>query len=101
MRDAHVAICGEHIMSGSRTANFRLITAIVAVLAAIAYSGVQAPEPPGKIPQPASVAAEPEFSNFVSSGGLVPDGAPTLPAADEAVGHAAVKHAESAEAATF
>jgi hypothetical protein len=103
MRDAHVGICGEHTMSESKAANFRLITAIIAVLAVIAYSGVQTPEPPGKIPQPASasVAAEPEFSNFVSSGGLVPDGAPTVPSADQAVGHAAVKHAGSTEPATF
>jgi hypothetical protein len=105
MRDAHVGICGEHTMSESKAANFRLITAIIAVLAVIAYSGVQTTEPPGKIPQPASAsasfAAEPEFSNFVSSGGLVPDSAPTVPSADQAVGHAAVKHAESTEPATF
>ena len=90
-------------MSGARTANFRLITAIVAVLAVIAYGGVQAPEPPGKLPQAALVAAvaEPEVSNFVASGGLVPDSAPTLPSADEAVGHAAVQRPGSPEPATF
>jgi hypothetical protein len=93
-------------MSGSktvRTANFRLIAAIVAVLAMIAYSGVQAPEPPGKLPRSALAAAapEPEVSNFVASGGLVPDSAPTLPSADGAVGHAAVKRSGSPEPATF
>ena len=88
-------------MSGARTANFRLITAIVAVLAVIAYGGVQAPEPPGKIPPPAPVAAEPEVSNFVASGGLVPDSAPMPASADEGLGQAAVKRPASSGAATF
>ena len=88
-------------MSGSQTANFRLITAVVAVLAVIGYGGVQAPEPPGKLPQPAPVAAEPKVSNFVASGGLVPGSAPTPASADEGLGQAAVKRPASSGAATF
>ena len=92
-------------MSGSRATVLRLITAIVAVIAVVGYATVQAPEPPGKIPPPASVSvslsAEPVVSNFIASGGLVPDGAPTVPAAAAALGHAAIQDAESTEAATF
>ncbi|MEP6874547.1 MAG: hypothetical protein ABI887_09280 [Burkholderiales bacterium] len=78
-----------------------MITAIVAVIAVVGYAMVQAPEPPGKIPPPASVSAEPGVSNFIASGGLVPDGAPTVPEAADALGHASVEHAESTEVATF
>ena len=85
-------------MSRSRTTVRRLITAIVAVIAVVGYAMVQAPEPPGKIPPPAVVSAEPEVSNFIASGGLVPDGVPTVP---DAIGHAAVKASESTEPMTF
>lgn len=85
-------------MSGPKTTVLRLITAIVAVIAVVGYAMVQAPEPPGRIPPPAVVSAEPEVSNFIASGGLVPDGVPT---ATDALGHAAVKPTESTEPATF
>ena len=88
-------------MSGPKTTVLRLITAIVAVIAVVGYAMVQVPEPPGKIPPPAVVSAEPELSNFIASGGLVPDGVQTAPDAASALGHAAVRHPESTEAATF
>ena len=88
-------------MSGSKTTIRRWITAIVAVIAVIGYATVQAPEPPGRIAPRAVVSAEPELSNFVASGGLVPDSAPTVPDALDALGHAAIEHSESTEPATF
>ena len=88
-------------MSGPKTTILRLITAIVAVIAVVGYAMVQVPEPPGKIPPPAVVSAEPEVSNFVASGGLVPDRAPTTRDTIDTLGHAAVKPTESTEPATF
>ena len=88
-------------MRGSRTTVLRVITAIVAVIAVVGYAMVQVPEPPGRIAPPAVVSDEPEPSNFVASGGLLPDGAPTVPDAADSVGQASVKHPESTEPATF
>ena len=77
------------------------IFAAVVVAAALASLSTWAPDFMSRVQDPEMMSMDPATSNFIASGGLVPDDAPTGPATDAASSHAAGKAPASERAATF
>ena len=67
----------------------------------LAYLSIQTPEPPGRVPGPEGQSPDSETSDFIASGGLVPDSAPPVAAEDDEANHAAVTAPASAGATAF
>ena len=86
-------------MRSSRVSNRSKWVALLTVLAALAYVLNQAAAPPDAAPGSASTVSP--TSGFVASGGLVPDTDTSVPAASDALRHAAVAPPPSEEASTF
>jgi hypothetical protein len=71
------------------------------VVAAIACLSSLAPEFMTRVQDPEMMSIDPVTSNFVASGGLVPDDAPSAPATDNASNHAAGADPAPERATTF
>ena len=77
------------------------VFAAVVVAAALASLSTWAPEFMARVQDPEMMSMDPATSNFIASGGLVPDDAPSAPKTDAASNHAAGKYPTSERAATF
>ena len=77
------------------------VFAAVVVVAAIACLSSWAPEYMASVQDPEMMSMDPATSNFIASGGLVPDDAPSAPATDGASNHAAGTDPARERAATF
>ena len=86
-------------MRSSRSSNRLKWVVLLTVLAALAYVLNQAAAPPDVAPGNASTALP--SSGFVASGGLVPDTDASVPAASDALRHAAVAPPPAEDASTF
>ena len=78
-----------------------VVAAVVVVVTALAFLSIQAPEFMGRIQDAELMSMDPAASNFIASGGLVPDDSAPSPATDDASNHAAGKVPPSEGPTTF
>jgi hypothetical protein len=81
---------GETTMKSIRGSGLKALTMTLVVGALLAYLSIQTPEPPGRVPGPEGPSPDSETSEFIASGGLVPDSAPPLAVEDGESNHTAV-----------
>ena len=90
----------EATMNSIRGSGLRTLTAILVISAMLAYLSLQMPEPPGRVPGPEGQSPDSETSDFIASGGLVPDSAPPVAAEDGESNPTAVTAPASDDATT-